>query len=406
MDKYFRQYGWSCLTISEHSLKYDASPKQSPVSRKELLPTRRSSGWLTVRYRLYSFFVGLVKKLLRATGWSGRTGFHYPDPEIYWYRQIRKKTLKDLYEFGPDLIISSFPPVSSHRLANFCAKKLDIPWVADYRDEWSTENYFRPRGGIWKIIDQLVEMRTLRRASFIITVSKPIGDNLKRLNDKHVYIMENGFDLDDYPTDRELNEFKERNDFGDKFEITFTGHLSLKNNLSSIFDGINLALENSSISPQLLRVNFVGTVDPLFMSSVKKRKYPFDVRFIPRVGYRESLCYQKASNLLVMPEWLSSGASGVYSSKIFTYLGSRKPVLFLGASNHIIAELLRETEAGYCTQNALEVEAVITELWTYWASGNAAEVSGDIDYYSRKNQIFALCEYLEKNILAFPSASA
>jgi hypothetical protein len=401
--KYFLEYGWDCLVISEHLIHNKSDIfSEPPVAqdKRDGVAGKSKNGKLIVIGKLsLQWLRRKLIALLTLTGWSGRTDFHFPDPQLPWYIANKKGVVDQLREFGPDLIISSFPPVSSHRLASYCAKRLDVPWIADYRDEWSTEQYSRPRKGLWKFLDVLIERSTVKSAKALITVSAPIAESLKSLHHKNVYIMENGFDGDDYPAVSEMEELRNKIGFADKFNITFTGGLSTKNDILPFFDGLEAFMRSHEEARGKVCFNLVGTVPEKFREMVETKDFNFRVNFVGRVSYKESLVFQKCSDLLLMPEWRTAGAEGVYTSKIFTYLGSRVPVLFIGSNNHIIAELLQKTGAGWTVQTAEEVENVVSKVFFNKVAGIESQILSDPDRYSHKELIFNLCAFIEAKVL-------
>lgn len=55
-------------------------------------------------------------------------------PLMWWHR---RKVLKFAKEKGIKLIWSTGDPWSGHLIASYVSRKMDIPWIADWRDPWS-----------------------------------------------------------------------------------------------------------------------------------------------------------------------------------------------------------------------------------------------------------------------------
>jgi len=67
---------------------------------------------------------------------------------------------------------------------------------------------------------------------------------------------------------------------------------------------------------------------------------------------------------LLLLEWVDPRAKGVYTGKIFEYLGARRPILSIGYKEGVIARLLQETGAGVQVAQAKEIEPWIRQWLT------------------------------------------
>ena len=101
------------------------------------------------------------------------------NPLSTWRNRTSQK-LKSQHNKRPfDLIISSFAPKEAHLVAiNFCKEFNDIPWIADMRDEMSSNPYI----GL-KTKNELIEIEkgVNKYASAITSVSKPIVDEFRKI---------------------------------------------------------------------------------------------------------------------------------------------------------------------------------------------------------------------------------
>ena len=97
------------------------------------------------------------------------------------YSSLYKFSLKLLKEESPDLFILSVPPFNMLELGFKLHRKSNVPWVADYRDEYSTSEmnnlisvkrsgfvmWKRKRFGIYDFQD---EKELIRNSEFFITI--------------------------------------------------------------------------------------------------------------------------------------------------------------------------------------------------------------------------------------------
>jgi glycosyltransferase involved in cell wall biosynthesis len=74
-----------------------------------------------------------------------------------------------------DVVYTSAPPYSAH-LAGWAARRLGVPWVADFRDAW-IDNYDRQELPAWRVrIERALEARVLRGADRILFASDGARD--------------------------------------------------------------------------------------------------------------------------------------------------------------------------------------------------------------------------------------
>ena len=104
-----------------------------------------------------------------------------------------------------DFIIASGEPFILFRYAHLLSKKYSIPWIADYRDAWTTNfNMYA-----FNLVEQFIkatiirnhEKRLVNSAHIITTVSEGIVANLKRIHpEKDIKIIMNGYFHEDFET--------------------------------------------------------------------------------------------------------------------------------------------------------------------------------------------------------------
>ena len=280
----------------------------------------------------------------RLEGWIS-----YPDNRKLW-KPIAMEYLRDLFsrEAYQVLLSSSFPIVT-HLVARQAREEFDIPWVADFRDLW-TGNHYYSYGWIRKFFDRRLELKTMARASALVTVSEPLVRSLQALHQREeVYAIPNGFDPDPI----------EEVDLHDHFSITFTGQLYMgKRDPEKLFKVVR-DLINEGLIKEYLRIQFYGKavywVDDL-IRQYGLEEYAFQRGMVDReVALRE----QRASQILLSLNWDNPLEEGVYTGKIFEYLAAKRPILALGGPPGVVSALLEETQAGFHCQTEESLRQII-----------------------------------------------
>jgi glycosyltransferase involved in cell wall biosynthesis len=387
LKKYLPEFGWHVvvLTVGAHHFPVEMDADVCRVAckpvfgKKKPLPVSVSE---KIQQIGQGFDVSLRSRVLRKIGWQGFSSFHYPGLENGWISNAYIKGCEILSTGDFSAIISSFPPVASHCVASKLAAKFRLPWVADYRDEWSHEQYMAPRSGVWKTIDTHIEKQTIRYTSHLTTVSAPISSALKILHEKEVSVIPNGYDMDDYPS-----QGKEM-DSG-KFSLTFTGHLNPKNHLSPVLHAVADLAQNGIITEDNFALRFVGKQRNSLTAECDEYNIEKYLELTGWVPYKESLNIQVSSHALLFPFWNTPGSEGVLSSKLFTYLGAARPILFFGSKSHIISDVLAQTGAGLAVDTVEECKDVLRSWIQEWRRTGDIKMNRneeEIAKYSRKYQ--------------------
>jgi hypothetical protein len=199
------------------------------------------------------------------------------------------------------------------------------------------------------MIDRAVEHWALGTAAALVTVSYPLARKLQTVCDKPVLVVENGYDPSDYPDD--VKPFQGPNHI---LSIVYTGGIVYgPQNPQPFLDALR------ALGPQPpVRVRFIGDASECIAPIARQMRVDHIVECKPPVPYPESLGLQKGADALLLLLWDES-ESGVYTGKIFDYLGSGRPILAVGKGTCVAADLIRRTGAGVVCSTAAEIEELL-----------------------------------------------
>jgi len=293
-----------------------------------------------------------------------------PDTEWPWYRAAVRVARAQIEQHNFDVILSSSPVPTVHFVAANLKKQFGLPWVADLRDLWSQNHaYAFPESRRW--LDRCLELRTLRSADLLTTISKPLEEKLLSLHGDRVAIVRNGYQpMAETLTTVELPE---------RFTISYTGTIYAgKQNPSLLFVALRNLVKNGRIATEKIAINFYGRHDSMLQQLVSEfglQDVVTQKGFIPRSEIR---LRQKESHLLLLLQWEDSSEEGIFPLKLFEYLDSGRPVLATGGSaSGEIADILRETNAGIVATNLNQVEQAVLRAYEVFLAGGAPEYQGD-----------------------------
>lgn len=311
LAKYLPKFGWEPTILTEPLAEKPKGFNVIEVGRIEDTGDQLKRKYGNIRgKKILKFFFNLSKEILA-----------YPDEHRYW-----KKVALEAVKERPDAIISVWP-TTSHLIAKELKEMWKVPWIADLPDLWS-QNCAYPFGRIRRFFDRRLELKVLKKADILTTVSEPMAQELRELHRKKVVSITHGFD------DETLNEPPVT--LTKKPTITYTGTLyGGQRDISKLFK----ALKGKDIEAR-----FYGPKDDYIEKNIKEYKLD-NAKQYGLIPHGVALQRQRESHLLWLPKWEGKN-KGVYSGKVFEYLAAKRPIFATGGTKDVITDLLKETNTG------------------------------------------------------------
>jgi glycosyltransferase involved in cell wall biosynthesis len=317
-----------------------------------------------------------------------KTFLFFPDEQVGWLPFAVRKCAQTVNQWKPDVILASSGPTTALVVAWLVSKRHQVPWVADLRDLWVDNHYYsHPE---WrKKIERRLERRVLSSASGLITVSEPLASTLRRGYQKPTRVVLNGIDFDDYPA-HPVVPFRKGS-----VQILYTGRIyEGKRDPTPLFQALKL------LGPlkEKLQVAFYGDNLNSVAQLARRTGVQSLVSVHPPVPYRESLRMQSESDALLLLLWNHPGEKGVYTGKLFEYLGAGRPILAVGPQDGAAADLIRARNAGFLASDPRRIAEKL-KVWIDLKaqSGGIPSVPRDgLASLSRASQTGVLSEYLRE----------
>ena len=297
--------------------KSDASQSSSASSRKNA--SKR--------------FVSLLKPFVQFRG-----------AQIEWFPFAYWSSCNLIKRWKPDLLFASAMPFTSLVIGYALSRRFRIPWVAELRDLWVDNHYYNYNP--WrKRCMSYIERLVLTSASALITVSEPLAQTLRKKYHRPTFVILNAFDANDYRIGGAQMERKTLN-------ICYTGRIwEGKRDPSPLFSAIR---DLGNIGKRV-RVLFFGDYLESIHSLASEYGVEKQVEVRGRVPYRDSLMAQKASDILLLLLWTDSREKGVYTGKLFEYIGSHRPILAIGCNDNVASDLIVKRKAGFVSNEPRKI---------------------------------------------------
>ncbi len=311
----------------------------------------------------------------------------YPDLEKNWYKPAIEAGSKILENESFDAIISSSSPVTCHLVAQKLKKDHNIPWIADLRDLW-TQNPYMDHFFLRDYFEKRLELKTLRYADIITTVSKPLALELKKIHEnKEIFSISNGFDPDIQSKTKKLDQ---------KLTITYTGNLYHgKRDPKKLFIALNELISEKKINVKDLSINFYGPKEDWLINDIQKYNLSKVVNLIGIIPRKDVLKIQRKSQLLLLLTWENPKEYGIVPGKVFEYLAAQRPIISIGFDKGPLQDIIKSTNSGIHTSEIKEIKKFIHISYNQFKSDGLLQYYGIKEEVNKYNQIEMCKKFIE-----------
>jgi glycosyltransferase involved in cell wall biosynthesis len=383
-----------------HDVRVVSAADQNTVNASlplELDPDRVNyAKWVNLRWPLDKFvgkgktadFGGAMSRqgmLASRAAVLYRSLVYLPDLQAGWYPYARRAADRLIADWRPDVILSSSSPVTSLLLAHRLSNHHGIPWIGDLRDLWvDNQDYQAP--GWRKRLDVMMERRVMRSATAFVTVSEPLAETLRRKFGKPTQVVLNGFDACDYA--RDTNGAPRDG----ALRLVFTGTIYAgRQTPEPLFHALHLLGDKA----KGVRVDFYGSPRGPVTAAPHYSGLEEIVTLHPSVPHDEIVSIQKSADVLLHLLWNDPAQPGVYNAKVFEYFGARRPILAVGYTGNVTAELVRERTAGAALDDPQEIAQTLDRWLDQRASGSIAALPQEASRgLSREEQTHVLHDFM------------
>ena len=401
--KYLRDFGWEPIVYTPEN----PENPETDISLQKDIPQNitilKTPIWEP--YSFYKKFTGKKKSQRINAGFLSenkkpnllenfsiwiRGNFFIPDARKFWIKPSVKFLEKYLSKNPVDVVISTGPPHSMHIIAYHLKKKLNIKWIADFRDPWTNIDFYNElRLSSWADKKHHnLEQKVLYNADKVIVISKTMSEDMKRLHKRHYDVITNGFDNDDLQTtDIHLDK---------KFSIAHIGTMPKTRNPEALWKVLYVLVKENYQFASDLEIKLVGRVDYTVIQMLKQYNLLNYLNKIEYLPHDKVINIQQQSQILLLLLNDTPNAKMILTGKFFEYLSAQRPILCIGPTDGDAAKILNETKSGYISdfKDEEKLKNNILELYSKYKDGISLFESTGIQKYSRKNLTRELAELM------------
>ncbi|MEZ5045573.1 MAG: hypothetical protein R2831_01130 [Chitinophagaceae bacterium] len=349
-------------------------------SFKEYLYFKKSSSLIKLLYLLVSFKINFLQIF------TNRFSNFY-----FLYRKAAQLIESDK---GIKKIIVSAYPYLLFNYAYKLNKKYKIPWIADYRDDW-TSNEILNKSKIHSILNKLNsynEKKWLSSAYCFTTVSDFYIQKIQRvIGPVKGVCIENGYMKENYLTLENVELYED-------FTVTYVGSLYRTQPIELFLEGVLKFIELNK--PEKFKVLFVGLLtNTEAMERLKKytELFPKYFTFTSRISKQEAIAMQYKSAMLLL--CTHTNMKGTPGSKLYEYIALKKRVLITPGDGDIVENTLQKTGQGIVASTSEEVVSILEKEYSaYFNMGTKNEYINEeaIKKYDRFYQTKILADILNE----------
>jgi glycosyltransferase involved in cell wall biosynthesis len=348
--KYLPAAGWTPTVVTtrgrwyparDESLAADVPPGVRVIQARELAVPRSLSALLE------RFLLAPLARLLR-----------WPDEMSGWVPGATRAALREIRRERPDVIFTTSAPYSAHLVGLLLHRRTGIPWVADFRDEW-TEN---PEAGrqprIYRAASRLLERLVLRHATRVTVTTDDARLADAVVADAKRTTITNGVDPDDIAGTGGRGG-------GERFRLSFVGTLYGGRDCAPVFAALRRLAERGAVDPSRAEFRVVGNV----WLPAPPDAGPVPVVQAGYVDHPRAVREMAEADVLVV--YLPSESRAIVG-KLFEYLAAGPPVLTVAHPSNAGARLAAEFGSGPVVEpgDSAEIEAALEDLYGRWLRGD------------------------------------
>ncbi|MFI8379574.1 glycosyltransferase family 4 protein [Leeuwenhoekiella sp. NPDC079379] len=329
---------------------------------------------------------GLLQRLMLFV----RGNLFIPDARKWWIKPSVKYLKSYLKSTNIDVIITTGPPHSLHLIGLQLKKQTQLPWVADFRDPWTTIGYQKKLKLTQKSRQKHVdlEFEVLNEADHILVTSPTTKNDFSKTTSTPISCITNGFDTV-YDSTLLLDT---------KFTIAHIGSLLEDRNPDILWQALSeLKQENSDFSKDL-SIQLTGKVSTTVIKNIENYHLHENLDLPGYVSYQEAIHRQCSAQLLLLIEIDSYDTQAIIPGKLFEYLASKRPIIAIGPKDSDIIEILEKAKSGtyFSYANKAQLKNTISEYYNAYKTGGIAQNTSDLTAFSRRELTRQLSEILHQ----------
>ena len=321
-----------------------------------------------------------------------RGNYFIPDARKFWVKPSVDYLQHYIQDNNIKTIITTGPPHSVHLIGLKLKAQLDLNWIADFRDPWTTIGYHNKLKLTEKSQQKhkQLEQKVLLSADEIVVTSETTKVEFKEITSKPITVITNGFD------DVNIGAVT----LDKKFTLSHIGSLLSGRNPKVLWKVLSeLILEHKEFQSNF-ELKLIGAVSEEVLQAIKDCGLSNNLDVLGYVSHEEAQLAQRKSQVLLLIEIDSKQTKCIIPGKLFEYLQSERPILGFGPDEADFKAIITQTNTGkvfgYNTEDKDKIKSVILTYFEAYQQGRLSVHGMGIQNYHRKRLTQDLADIITK----------
>jgi hypothetical protein len=317
-----------------------------------------------------------------------RGNFFIPDARVFWIKPSVAYLKNYIQENNIDTVITSGPPHSLHLIGMRLKNLVDIDWIADFRDPWTTIGYHEKLklSAYASNEHNILERKVLNAADRIIVTSQSTKAEFLKKTNQPITVITNGFD----------EEKVAKQTLDKKFSLAHIGSFLSERNPIILWQSLSDLVKEVPGFAEHLELKLIGTISKDILDTIHSYNLSDYLNYLGYVSHQEALIHQRKSQVLLLIEINSRNTISIIPGKLFEYMVSQRPIIAIGPRSSDFAQIIKETNTGdffdYSEKEALKES--IKSYYEKFLEGNMQVHAVGVEQYSRKKLTERLAELI------------
>ena len=319
-----------------------------------------------------------------------------PDGNIGWLPGCYLAGRRLLKTGRYDAMITTSSPYTAHLIGALLRQRFDIPWIADFRDEWTNNPLLQEIISHRRRTHEWMERQVLERADAVVAVSKESCKNFQKMGppgaESKFHAIYNGYD------DRDFRGLAKRAS-SRQFILSHVGTLAGNRQADDLWLALDELAKIDSKAASAVQINIIGSTDKIVDFPKTTLDLGSKVRMaghMPHLKAIEKMFNSDALLLVVAKEMGRQGLSG----KVFEYMAVGRPIIGIVPKESEAARIINETRSGVVIQNG-EPKSLAKAIGTFvnkWKKGERLidQRREEVEKYTRRHLTSQLAAILDR----------
>jgi glycosyltransferase involved in cell wall biosynthesis len=380
-SRYLPERGWRPIVLTASVRAYPQINSDQMSSIPTSATVRRAFALDSTRH------FSLGGRYLRASA--------LPDRWVTWLLGAVPAGVRLARRFQPELIWSTYPIATAHLIAFVLHRLTRIPWVADFRDPMSEDDF--PRDVTTRRVNRWIESQAARFASLLVFTTDSARTmclrRYPRLRPEQCLVIANGYEEADFQALGESPRLSEAS--ARVFRLVHSGLIYPEDrDPRPLFRALATLKRKGVVDRGTFQVALRASgYEDYYGALVKDHDLADMVQLLPPLPYHQALAEcARASGLLLLQ---GPSCNAQVPAKAYEYLRVGKPIFALTPTNSDTGTLLARC-GGATLVDPLDEKAIAAALPEFFESvGRGAHATPDpvvVARYARHNTAAELAE--------------